>query len=129
MIGPYSQHATHATPGQLLPGAAGPGSLVPAQVEFAGGSDPFVVAAFVTFFAAVVLSVVVTRKFVAGYRSTGSRAILWLAVGMFLLAPAPMFLRLLLGNVSAVDATTRGLATTLSELTGLLAVLYVVYRR
>lgn len=101
----------------------------PLQLRFSGGSDPFVLAALLTFFVAVVLAVAVTRKFVAGYRSTGSPAILWLAVGMFLLAPAPMFLRLVLGNLPAVDATARQLLTTGSELAGLLAILWVVYRR
>jgi len=129
MTGDSTPPTALALVGERLPSARMTGPLVPAQLEFTGGSDPFAVAAFVTFFVAVVLSVAVTRKFVAGYRSTGSRPILWLAVGMFLLAPAPMFLRLLLGNVSAVGPTARSLLTTLSELSGLLVVLYVVYRQ
>jgi hypothetical protein len=48
---------------------------------------------------------------------------------MFLLAPAPMFIRLLLGNVPVAGPTTRRLVTSTSELCGLLAILWVVYRR
>ena len=104
-------------------------ALSPLQVTVEGGSTPVVLAAVATFFAATVLAVLVTYRFVEGYRRTRARPILLLAVGMFLLAPAPMFLRLLAGNVDPVPLSARLLLTTLSELCGLLVILYVVYTR
>ncbi|ELZ23346.1 hypothetical protein C477_02324 [Haloterrigena salina JCM 13891] len=97
------------------------------SVDSVGGSTPVVLAAIVTFLAATVLAVLVTYRFVEGYRRTKARPILWLAVGMFLLAPGPMFLRLLAGNVAAIPLSAQLLVTTLSELCGLLAILYAVY--
>ncbi|MFC4541191.1 hypothetical protein ACFO5R_04515 [Halosolutus amylolyticus] len=101
--------------------------LVPLQVDVEGGSPLVVFAALATFLVALVLAIVVTYRFVEGYRRTKARPILLLAIGMFLLAPAPMFIRLLVGNVAAIPLSVQLLATTLSELAGLLVVLYVVY--
>ncbi|WP_440771955.1 DUF7521 family protein [Natronorubrum sp. DTA28] len=100
---------------------------LPLQVDVEGGSMPVVLAAVVTFFVATVLAVLVTYRFVEGYRRTRARPILLLAVGMFLLAPAPMFVRLLAGNLEAVPLAAQLLLTTLSELCGLLVILYAVY--
>ena len=97
------------------------------QLEVEGGSTPVVIAAIVTFFIATILAVLVTYRFVEGYRQTNSRPILYLAIGMFLLAPAPMFLRLLAGNVASVSLSAQLLLTTLSELCGLLIICYVIY--
>ena len=102
-------------------------SRLPLQVTVEGGSTPVVVAALATFFVATVLAVLVTYRFVEGYRRTKARPILLLAVGMFLLAPAPMFVRLLAGNVAAVPLSSQLLLTTLSELCGLLIILYAIY--
>ena len=99
-----------------------------AQVDAAGGSTPVVLAAFVAFAVALALSVLVTYRFAEGYRKTRQRPFLLLAVGMFLLAPAPMFLRLLAANVDLAVGGARSLLTTASELCGLLLLLYVVYR-
>lgn len=106
-----------------------PPSPVPLPLQFSveGGSTPVVLAAIATFFVATVLAVLVTYRFVEGYRRTRCRPILWLAVGMFLLAPAPMFLRLLAGNVEAVPLSAQLLLSTLSELCGLLVILYSIY--
>ncbi|ELY46880.1 DUF7521 family protein [Natronorubrum tibetense] len=100
---------------------------LPLQVDVEGGSTPVVLAAVVTFFVATVLAVLVTYRFIEGYRRTRARPILLLAVGMFLLAPAPMFVRLLAGNLEAVPLAAQLLFTTLSELCGLLVILYAVY--
>ena len=97
------------------------------QVEVEGGSPLVVLAALLTFLIATVLAVLVTYRFVEGYRRTQARPILLLAIGLFLLAPAPMFIRLLVGNVDAIPLSAQLLATTLSELCGLLVILYVVY--
>ncbi len=101
----------------------------PLQVEtdVEGGETLVVLAAIVTFFIALGLAVLVTYRFVEGYRRTRRRPILLLAIGMFLLAPAPMFIRLLVGNIDPLPLSIQLLATTLSELCGLLILLYVIY--
>ncbi|WP_246982397.1 hypothetical protein [Halorientalis marina] len=101
---------------------------VPAQAaETTGGSTAAILAVFLLFGVAVVLATLVTYHFVQGYRRTGRRPMLLLAVGMFLLAAAPMFVRLLLGNVDLVTSTTRRFVVACLELCGLLTLLYVVY--
>jgi hypothetical protein len=110
------------------PALATAASGAPAGVEAVGGAAPTAVAAILVFLVAVVLSVLVTYRYARGYLRTRQRPLLALAVGMLLLAPAPMFLRLLLGNVAVVGATERTLATTLSRLCGLLVILTVVHR-
>ncbi|WP_135822123.1 DUF7521 family protein [Halostella litorea] len=106
-------------------GTLGPAAV--AQIEVSGGSVGVAVAALVTFFVALALSVVVTYQCVRGYRQSQRRPMLLLAVGVFLLASAPMFLRLLLGNLNAVPPTTRIFVVAVTELAGLLTILYVVY--
>lgn len=101
----------------------------PQQVEFEGGPPVIVLAGIISFLMASALAVVVTYRFIEGYRRTASRPVLLLAVGMFFLAPAPMFIRLLAANVAALPLIARRLVTSLSELAGLLVVLYVVYGR
>jgi len=110
--------------------AAPAGTLAPtavAQVEVTGGSLAVAAAALVTFFVALTLSVVVTYQCVRGYRQSRRRPMLLLAVGVFLLASAPMFLRLVLGNLDAVTPATRIFVVAVTELAGLLTILYVVY--
>ncbi|WP_276259218.1 hypothetical protein [Haloglomus litoreum] len=102
---------------------------VPAQVEAVGGAAPTAVAAILVFLVAVVLSVAVTYRYARGYLRTRQRPLLVLTVGMLLLAPAPMFIRLLLGNVAVVTGTERTLIVTVSRLCGLLAILSVVHPR
>lgn len=101
---------------------------VVAQVDAVGGAAPTAVAAILVFFVAVVLSVVVTYRYMKGYLRTRRRPLLYLAVGMLLLAPAPMFVRLVAGNVGVVTATERQFVATASRLCGLVAILTVVYR-
>lgn len=98
------------------------------EFEFEGGPPLIVLAGVISFFIATVLAVIVTYRFVEGYRRTSSRPVLLLAIGMFFLAPAPMFIRLLTANAAALPLIAQRLATSLSELAGLLVVLYVVYR-
>ena len=104
------------------------GSGVPLQVTVEGGSTATGVAALVTFLVATALAVLVTYRFLRGYLRSRSRPILLLAVGMFLLAPAPMLLRLAAGNVLTVATSVRVLSTTAVEAMGLLVILAVVYR-
>jgi len=100
-----------------------------AEFEVEGGEPIVVLLAIITFLVATVLSVIVTYRFIEGYRQTGSRPILLLATGMFFLAPAPMFIRLLTANIGLIPLTVQMLAPSLSELTGLLVILYVIYTR
>ena len=108
-------------------------AIVPAppatQVTVEGGATVTGLLAFLTFFVALVLSVLVTHRFVRGYLRSRSRPILGLAVGMFLLAPAPMFVRLVAGNLLAVTGPVRIITATTVEAAGLLVILAVVYRR
>ena len=116
-----------ATVSTTASGAAGTSDIV-AQVEAVGGSTLTAVAAVVAFFVAIVLSVVVTYRYARGYLRTRQRPLLYLTVGLLLLAPAPMFVRLVLGNVAVVTPTERTLVVTVSKLCGLLVILSVVHR-
>ncbi|MFC6940305.1 hypothetical protein ACFQE8_10075 [Salinirubellus sp. GCM10025818] len=99
-----------------------------AQVDTIGGSTPTAVAAVVVFFVALGLSVLVTYRYARGYLRTRRRPLLHLTVGLLLLAPAPMFVRLVLGNVAVATATERTFVVTVSKLCGLLVILSVVHR-
>jgi hypothetical protein len=116
-----------ATGSATAAGAAGTSDIV-AQVEAVGGSTLTAVAAVAAFFVAIVLSVVVTYRYARGYLRTRQRPLLYLTVGLLLLAPAPMFVRLVLGNVAVVTPTERTLVVTVSKLCGLLVILSVVHR-
>jgi len=98
------------------------------QVTVEGGTTVTTVAALVTFLVATALAVLVTYRFLRGYFRSRSKPILLLAVGMFLLAPAPLFIRLVAGNVLAVAPSIRVLSTTTVEAAGLLVILGVIYR-
>jgi len=98
------------------------------QVDVVGGAAPTAVAAILVFFVAIALSVVVTYRYARGYLRTRQRPLLYLTVGMLLLAPAPMFIRLVLSNVVLVTPVERTLVVTVSKLCGLLVILAVVHR-
>lgn len=99
------------------------------QVTTEGGSTVVGVLALLLFAIAAVLAVLVTYRFIQGYKRSRARPILFLAVGMFLLAPAPLFLRLIAGNVPIVPPAVRILGATAFEAAGLLVILAVIYRR
>jgi len=103
------------------------GPFVSSGIEVTGGPTTVVLLGIVTFLLASLLAVLVTYRFVEGYRRTDSRPVLLLAIGMFFLAPAPMFVRLVTANVDVAPIEVQTLAASLSELTGLLVLLYVVY--
>jgi hypothetical protein len=103
-------------------------SAVPTQVEAVGGGVPLAAVTVVAFFLSVLLAVFVTYRFARGYLRTRRRPLLYLTLGLLLLAPLPMFLRLAFGNVEGVTATERTVAVTASKLCGLLLVLGVVHR-
>lgn len=98
------------------------------QVTVDGGATVTGLLALVSFFIATALAVIVTYQFLQGYLRARSTPILLLAVGMFLLAPAPMFIRLAAGNLLSVAGPVRVLSTATVKATGLLVILAVVYR-
>jgi hypothetical protein len=100
-----------------------------AQIDVVGGAAPTAIVAIVVFFVAVVLSILVTYRYATGYLRTRERPLLFLTVGMLLLAPAPMFLRLFLGNTAVLGATERTFVVNVSKLCGLLVILAVVHRQ
>lgn len=106
-------------------------SLTPAalaQVDVTGGSSVTVFAVFALLAIAAALSLLVTYRFASGYRRTGTRPYLFLAVGLFLLTAAPIFARLAFTNLVPVPGAYRSLITSGSELLGLLVILYTIYR-
>lgn len=105
------------------------GVSTPATSSTVGGSTIVALAAIVTFFVALALSILVTYRVVEGYWSTRRRPFFYLGIGIFLLAPAPMILRFLLANALVVPLTTRSLVASGSELVGLLFILFTVYER
>ena len=114
------------SPPAIAPVLATAASAPVAQIETVGGAAPTAIAAILVFLVAVVLSVVVTYRYARGYLRTRQRPLLVLTAGMLLLAPAPMFIRLVLGNVAVITGTERALIVTVSRLCGLLAILSVV---
>jgi len=109
------------------PLASGSGFL-PLVVDATGGSPALVAVVFGLLAVASVLSVAVTYRFARGYLRTGTRPLLLLACGLFFLAPAPIFARLVFANALATPDAYRILTTSGSELFGLLLVLYTIYR-
>ena len=124
-LGPTSAGVS-ALDSALAAGAALPSAGV--RFEVVGGSALLVATAFLLLAAATVLSVLVTYRYARGYLESGARPLLGLAVGLFLLTAAPTVLRLAFAN--AADAPTWQLtaATSVSELLGLVAILYTIYR-
>jgi hypothetical protein len=112
-------HTVH-TALSALPAASGP-------VEVTGGSALLVIAAFLLLAVASVLSVLVTYRLARGYVRTGTRPLLYLAIGIFLLTAAPTAIRLAFTNLATATAY-RTLAASASELLGLLLILYTIHR-
>jgi len=111
-----------------MTGVSLPVAVALLQVRAVGGSTAVAAVSVAAFFLALVLSVFVTYRYARGYLRTRRRPLLYLTVGLVLLAPLPMFLRLAFGNTAAVGAAGRTLVVTASKLCGLLVILGVVYR-
>ena len=105
------------------------GSGVSAQWSVTGGTPVTALLAILVFFIAIILSVLVTYKYAQGYFATRQRPVLYLAVGMLLLAPVPMFIQLLVGNITVLTEAERRFIVTLSKLCGLLLILGVVHQK
>jgi len=113
------------TPARLA--RADPPTLL-AQVEIVGDNTALAAVTIAAFFVSVVLAAFVTYRFARGYLRTRRRPLLYLTVGLLLLAPLPMFLRLAFGNIESVTGTERRILVTASKFCGLLVILGVVYR-
>ena len=103
-------------------------SALPLQVEVVGDNAALAAVTIVAFFLSVVLAAFVTYRFARGYLRTRRRPLLYLTVGLLLLAPLPMFLRVAFGNIGSVTGTERRILVTASKFCGLLVILGVVYR-
>lgn len=101
---------------------------LPIQVEVVGDNVALAVGTIVAFFFTVLLAVFVTYRYARGYLRTRRRPLLYLTVGLLLLAPLPMFLRLAFGNIESTTGTERRILVTTSKFFGLLIILGVVYR-
>lgn len=103
-------------------------SVRPLQVEVVGDDVALAVVTVAAFLLSVVLAAFVTYRFARGYLRTRQRPLLYLTVGLLLLAPLPMFLRVAFGNIESVTGTERRILVTASKFCGLLVILGVVYR-
>lgn len=99
----------------------------PLQASATGGPIAVVVLAMAALLLAAALAVGIAVRVLRGYRHTGDRAHLFLAVGLLLLIAVPTLLRFVLATFVPVPALARALVTTLSELAGLAAILYTIY--
>jgi hypothetical protein len=106
---------------------AGPSTLL-TQIEIVGDNAALAAVTIAAFFVSIVLAAFVTYRFARGYLQTRRRPLLYLTVGLLLLAPLPMFLRLAFGNIESVTGTERRVLVTASKFCGLLVILGVVYR-
>ncbi|WP_241991775.1 hypothetical protein [Halorubrum sp. SS7] len=127
MIGTRAAATALAAVGQRSVPLVGRSNLA-AQVDVVGGGAGLAAITIAAFFLSVLLAVFVTYRFARGYFRTRRRPLLFLTLGLLLLAPLPMFLRLAFGNVAWVTATERTVVVTASKLCGLLLVLGVVHR-
>jgi hypothetical protein len=104
---------------------AGLPAAVPLQVDV---GRIVVVLLFLSLLLAVALSVVVAVRGVRGYRRTGDRALLYLAVGIVLLSGAPVTLNLALSTATGAGEATVTTAANLTRLAGLGVIIRAIYR-
>lgn len=102
-------------------------SIVPLQTVAIGGSVVVVVLTLIGVALTAVLSLYLAYRVIRGYRRNRSRARLFLAIGLVLLTTVPILLQFVLSNFTDVSKVGRALATTISELLGLVAMLYAIY--
>lgn len=92
-----------------------------------GGSVVVVVLSLLGMALTAGLSLIVAYRVIQGYRRNRSRARLSLAFGLVLLTTGPILLQFVLPSLTDVSAVGRALVTTVSELLGLMAMLYAIY--
>ena len=103
--------------------------MTPGIAPAAGGtaSTAVLLADLFAFAVATALSLYLAVRLYRGYRATRDPEMGALGVGLLLLTTAPLLVRLVLSNVTGVDATTRAIVAAASQLLGLLVVLGVIY--
>jgi O-antigen ligase len=99
---------------------------VPLQTTTIGGSVVVVVLTLIGLALTAIVSLVIAYYVIRGYRRNRSRARLYLALGLVLLTTVPILIGLVTPVVGVSDVG-RSLATTVSELLGLAAMLYAIY--
>jgi Na+-driven multidrug efflux pump len=98
------------------------------QTTTTGGSVAVIVLTLIGIVLTAVLSLVVAYRVIRGYRRNRSRARLSLALGLVLLTAVPILLGFVLTpTITGVSTVGRTLATTVSRLLGLVAMLYAIY--
>lgn len=98
------------------------------SAEAEGGSALVVGLVLVTFVVAAVLSLAIAYRLSVGYRGSGDRSMLAIAVGLLLLTTVPTAIRIVVPTALGGYDALRVLAATSSELLGLLAILYAIRR-
>ncbi|OAQ53230.1 hypothetical protein HTG_07065 [Natrinema mahii] len=98
-------------------------------VESEGGTTAIAVAVFLGQATAFVIACWIAKRSYDGYRDVRRKPLLWLALGITLLAAVPTVLRFLLPTLLGASSVTTSVLATSSEIAGLVAILYTVYGR
>ncbi|QLG49978.1 hypothetical protein [Natrinema halophilum] len=93
------------------------------------GSTTVAIAVFLGQATAFVIACWIAKRSYDGYRDARRPALLWLALGIALLAAVPTVVRFLLPTVFDASSLTTSVLATASEIAGLTAILYTVYGR
>jgi len=94
-----------------------------------GGTPTVAIAVFVGQAIAFVIACWIAKRSYDGYRDARRPALLWLALGIALLAAVPTVVRFLLPTLVGATSLTTSVVATTSEIAGLAAILYTVYGR
>ncbi|WP_049924536.1 hypothetical protein [Halopiger djelfimassiliensis] len=104
--------------------------MVGFPLQAVSGDTPVVaVAVFLGQATAFVLACWIAKRSYDGYRDAHRRPLLWLALGITLLAAVPTGVRFLLPTLLGASSLTTTVFATASEIVGLAAILYTVYGR
>ena len=104
--------------------------MIEAPLETATGGTPNVAAlVFVGRAVAFAIACWIAWRAYRGYERARAPALLWLALGIALLAAVPTMVRFLVPTMIDAPALTTNVLATSSEVAGLLAILYAVYGR
>jgi hypothetical protein len=99
------------------------------QAQATGGSPILALVTLLGLFVAAGLALLIAYEALKGYRGTGERAMLYLAVGIVLLTAGPTAIRVVIPTFTTIQPSVRVLSSTLSELLGLGCILYAIYGR
>ena len=98
-------------------------------VESEGGTTTVAIAVFVGQAVAFAIACWIAKRAYDGYRDARRPPLLWLALGIALLAAVPTVVRFLLPTLFGASSLTTTVLATASEIAGLTAILYTVYGR